>query len=258
MKTGRTSLERKLSIYGFELAAGGHNIYALLEFDITDLRSRLRALRREGRGGSLFALLLKAIGRCLGEFPEFNLMIDARRTTSFGTVDVSVPIEVEKDGKPVNKQHVIRDINGKSLAEVDAEILAAKRSGLDEGSFALPKAAIRLIGVLPRWMVLLALRTVLRNHRLVKELSGTIFVTSVSMFSGAPGYIIPYIGGPKAVSFAIGSAARKPVVRGDEIRIREMINITAVFNHDAIDGAPAARFINRLKELVEVSNEELF
>lgn len=257
MKTGRTSLERKLSIYGFELAAGGHNIYALLEFDITDLRSRLRERRRTGKGGSLFALLLKAIGKCLGEYPEFNLMIDARRATAFETVDVNIPIEVEKDGKPINKQHIIKDINRKSLEEVDAEILAAKKSGLDEGSFALPKAALKLVGILPGRLVLFALRRLLRNHRLVRELSGTIFVTSVSMFSSAPGYIIPYIGGPKAVSFAIGSAARKPVVLGNEIRIREMINITAVFNHDAIDGAPAARFINRLRELIEVSNEEL-
>ena len=71
------------------------------------------------------------------------------------------------------------------------------------------------------------------------------------MFSTIPGYIIPYIGGPKASAFAIGSITKKPIVIKDKIEIREVINITAVFNHDIIDGAPAARFINRLRTIIE-------
>ena len=42
MKTMKTSIDRKLSIYGFDAVNNGHNIYALLEFDITDLRKYLR------------------------------------------------------------------------------------------------------------------------------------------------------------------------------------------------------------------------
>lgn len=45
---------RKLSIYGFELVEGAHNIYALLEFDVTDVREALRQQRAGGEGGSLF------------------------------------------------------------------------------------------------------------------------------------------------------------------------------------------------------------
>lgn len=67
----------------------------------------------------------------------------------------------------------------------------------------------------------------------------------------ASAYVLPYIGGPKASSFAIGSVARKPVVVRDAIEIREMVNVTAAFNHDLIDGAPAARFVNELRRLVE-------
>jgi len=36
-----------------------------------------------------------------------------------------------------------------------------------------------------------------------------------------------------------------------------MINLTAIFNHDLIDGAPAARFINRLRRYVETAFTEL-
>jgi pyruvate/2-oxoglutarate dehydrogenase complex dihydrolipoamide acyltransferase (E2) component len=36
-----------------------------------------------------------------------------------------------------------------------------------------------------------------------------------------------------------------------EIRIREYLSVTISFDHDIVDGAPAARFAQRLKELVE-------
>jgi pyruvate/2-oxoglutarate dehydrogenase complex dihydrolipoamide acyltransferase (E2) component len=52
-------------------------------------------------------------------------------------------------------------------------------------------------------------------------------------------------------------AVKKPVVAGKKIEIREMVNITAVFNHDIIDGAPAARFINRLRTIIEKEYEEI-
>ena len=71
------------------------------------------------------------------------------------------------------------------------------------------------------------------------------------MVTNVPGYIIPYSGGPKAVSFALGPVVKKPVVRNDAVVIREIINITSIFNHDSVDGAPAARFINLLRKYIE-------
>jgi pyruvate/2-oxoglutarate dehydrogenase complex dihydrolipoamide acyltransferase (E2) component len=38
---------------------------------------------------------------------------------------------------------------------------------------------------------------------------------------------------------------------GGEIRIREYLSVTISFDHDIVDGGPAARFAQRLKELVE-------
>ena len=37
-----------------------------------------------------------------------------------------------------------------------------------------------------------------------------------------------------------------------------MINITATFNHDLVDGAPAARFINRLRKYIESYYQSIF
>jgi pyruvate/2-oxoglutarate dehydrogenase complex dihydrolipoamide acyltransferase (E2) component len=253
----RTSDLRKLSIYGFQAVEGSHNFHALLEFDITGLRRALRGARAEGRGGSLFSLFIKAIAACLKEFPDFNSMVDARRTTSFDEVDVGLPIEMRKDGEVYNKQLVIRGADRKGVAEIDREIEAG-RSADDDAKSYLPSPFLRrFFGFLPGFAVRSLLRTVMRNHGRVKAMSGTVFVTSVSMFSTVPGFVLPFVGGPKASAFAIGSVVKKPVVLRGQIAIREIINVTASFNHDLVDGAPAARFINRLRELVESKYEEL-
>lgn len=257
-KRQKTSEFRKLSIYGFEMVSGAHNFYALLEFDVTDLRKALRMSRSEGKGGSLFSFMLKAIGRCLQKFPEFNSMVNIRSTTTFYEVDIDIPIEINQNGEIYNKQHIIRDINNKTLNEVDREIDKAKKNTGKEKAYMDSKFGQKLITMLPKGVALFLFRQILKNHTLIKKFSGTVFVTSVSMFSNAPGYIIPYIGGPKAVSFAIGSVNKKPVVRNNEIQIRELINITGIFNHDLVDGAPAARFINALRRYIERDFIDLF
>ena len=257
MKRNKTTDLRKLSIYGFELVTGGHNFFALLDIDITNLRTFLREKRREGTGGSLLSLVLKAIGKCLQEFPEFNSMIDLKHTTTFEQVDLNIPIEIEDGGKNITKQCIIRNITHKTITEIDQEITNAKTSKNEDKGYVASPFIRKMLTSLPLPLVRFIFTKILHNHRLVQELSGTIFVTSVSMFSQVPGYIIPYIGGPKAVSFALGSVIKKPVVANDEIKIREMYSITVAFNHDIIDGAPAARFINRFRELLEKSYAEL-
>jgi sterol 3beta-glucosyltransferase len=49
----------------------------------------------------------------------------------------------------------------------------------------------------------------------------------------------------------LGGIAEKPGVVDSRIEIREYLSVTVSFDHDIVDGAPAARFIQRLKELVE-------
>jgi pyruvate/2-oxoglutarate dehydrogenase complex dihydrolipoamide acyltransferase (E2) component len=50
---------------------------------------------------------------------------------------------------------------------------------------------------------------------------------------------------------ALGGIAEKPGVIDGRIEIREYLCLTLCFDHDIIDGAPAARFTQRFKELIE-------
>lgn len=257
MKTRKVSEFRKLSIYGFQVTENSHNFYALLEFDITNVRKYLRERRISGKSGSLFAFLLKAIGRCLTIFPDFNSMIDLKRISTFEEVDISIPVEIFKNDEIFNKQLVIRDIDKKSIADIDNEINQSKKADKNEKAYVPSPFFQKLITMMPNFIIKPLFNLLIRNHTMVKELSGTAFVTSVSMFSNIPGYIIPYIGKPKSCSFALGSVYKKPVVINEQITMREIINITAIFNHDIIDGAPAARFINQLRKFVETEYIDL-
>ena len=54
-----------------------------------------------------------------------------------------------------------------------------------------------------------------------------------------------------SLGLVVGSIAWKPAVVEGRIEPREILNLTVVFDHDVVDGAPAARFARRLVELIE-------
>ncbi len=49
----------------------------------------------------------------------------------------------------------------------------------------------------------------------------------------------------------VGGIGEKPVLVDGHIAMRDYLSLTISFDHDIIDGAPAARFTQRLKELIE-------
>ena len=49
----------------------------------------------------------------------------------------------------------------------------------------------------------------------------------------------------------VGRSVEKPVVRGGQIVIREMMTISLTVDHQVIDGAVAAGFLRRLQQNVE-------
>jgi pyruvate dehydrogenase E2 component (dihydrolipoamide acetyltransferase) len=50
---------------------------------------------------------------------------------------------------------------------------------------------------------------------------------------------------------------REPVVRGDTIVIGETIGLSLTFDHRVIDGAPAARWLQRLCRLIQQPGDVL-
>jgi pyruvate/2-oxoglutarate dehydrogenase complex dihydrolipoamide acyltransferase (E2) component len=74
-------------------------------------------------------------------------------------------------------------------------------------------------------------------------------MTSVGMFGKGAGWGIPIAG--HTLMLTLGGIGEKPGVIEGQIAILEYLSITISFDHDIIDGAPAARFTERLKDLIE-------
>jgi pyruvate dehydrogenase E2 component (dihydrolipoamide acetyltransferase) len=80
---------------------------------------------------------------------------------------------------------------------------------------------------------------------------GTFTITNLGMF-GVEGFT-PIINLPESCILGLGKIVRKPVVvgEGDTVAVRPTMTVSLVFDHRVIDGAPAARFFDRIAQLVE-------
>ena len=93
------------------------------------------------------------------------------------------------------------------------------------------------------------LGTLFKNPHWLKEMNGTVSLTAVGMFGSGVGWGIPVT--TYTLQVTLGGIAEKPGVVDGRIEVREMMSLTVSFDHDIVDGAPAARFIQRFKELIE-------
>ena len=83
----------------------------------------------------------------------------------------------------------------------------------------------------------------------VKRFNGTVLVTSVGMFGSFAGWGIPLAAHTLCVT--VGGIESKPVLHNGELQEREHLCLTVTFDHDIVDGGPAARFIQRFVALVQ-------
>jgi len=82
------------------------------------------------------------------------------------------------------------------------------------------------------------------------ELSGsTITITSLGTLGGIA--TTPVINHPEVAIIGPNRLVERPVVRGDAIEIRKMMNVSSSFDHRVVDGYDAARFIGEVKALLE-------
>jgi pyruvate dehydrogenase E2 component (dihydrolipoamide acetyltransferase) len=61
----------------------------------------------------------------------------------------------------------------------------------------------------------------------------------------------PIINLPQSAILGLGRIAREPVVRDEQIVIRDQLPLSLTFDHRILDGAPAARFLQALVQAIE-------
>jgi pyruvate/2-oxoglutarate dehydrogenase complex dihydrolipoamide acyltransferase (E2) component len=93
------------------------------------------------------------------------------------------------------------------------------------------------------------LATLFKSPRWLKEMNGTVALTAVGMFGSGAGWGIPVSN--HTLQITLGGIAEKPALINGQLENREYLCVTISVDHDIVDGAPAARFVQRLKELIE-------
>jgi pyruvate/2-oxoglutarate dehydrogenase complex dihydrolipoamide acyltransferase (E2) component len=248
------SPERRSMAAFQDLKAGRHNMYALLEVDVTTARKIIEEHKASSGETLSFTGYLAA---CLAQAVEEDKAVQAyrmgrKKVVMFDDVDVGFMIEMTKGEKKVLSAHVIRGANHKTFREIHEEIRAVQASQAPSGD----REASRFISaLLLPWPLSNLFKTIFRmvvhnDPTLVTSMAGTVGISSVGMFGkGHGGWGIAT--GTHGLDLVVGGTARKPAVVEGEIQLRDLMDLTIIFDHDVIDGAPATRFTRRLVELIE-------
>jgi len=181
------------------------------------LAFRAQANRRRGADVKITVtdLLTRACATALSAHTEVNVSWDETRILRYRHVNIGIAVAID-DGLIVP---VIRDADRKTVTEI-------AREARD-------------------------LTTRARARKLTPdELSGGTFTVSNLGMYGIRQFTA-VINPPQAAILAVGEAVRQPVVDGDKVTIATTMTLTLSIDHRAVDGATAARFLTRLRELIE-------
>jgi pyruvate dehydrogenase E2 component (dihydrolipoamide acetyltransferase) len=83
---------------------------------------------------------------------------------------------------------------------------------------------------------------------------GTFTITNLGMYDILT--FVPVINLPEAAILAVGKITPKPVAVGDAIAVRQMWMLGLVVDHRVVDGGPAAKFLQWIKDNIENPDEQ--
>jgi pyruvate dehydrogenase E2 component (dihydrolipoamide acetyltransferase) len=160
-------------------------------------------------------LIVKAVARALREHPMMNATLQGDQILIHTDINVGVAVAVE-DGLLVP---VLKNADRKPLGEISRELreLADRARAGKSTPEDLP--------------------------------GGTFTVTNlgaydVEMFN-------PVLVPGQTGILGVGRIAEKPAIREGQVVARHLMNLCLTFDHRVLDGAPAARFLQRVKQLLE-------
>ncbi len=240
-------LTRQLMVDGGRMGRQKHTVHGLVEFDITAARETIRQHNlRSGENISLSAFFLACLGKAINADRQMHAYRSWRnQLITFDEVDVNMLFEVDENGEKTIKPHIIRGVNKMGVKDIQQEIsdFQAGHGTSQESQFI--RWFVRLPGFL-RWIFF---KVLFGNPRLIKQYYGTVLVTSIGMFGSGSGWGIPVPN--HTLQLTLGGVSEKPGVVNHKIEVRTFMSVTVSFDHDIVDGAPVARFIQRLKKLIE-------
>ncbi len=219
----RIPLKGVRAVIAQRMAASVHTtarVTLVSEVDAThfvEMRERLKQQVAEewGFAPGYNDLLAKIVASALRKFPYMNARLTEDAIELLAHVNIGIAVDTER-GLLVP---VVRDVDRKSLRQFGEELrqlVERARAGR-----ALPD-----------------------------DLSGGTFtITNLGPYDIDA--FTPVINLPEAAILGVGRIVPKVVARDGQMVIRQMVTLSLAFDHRLVDGAPAARFLQYIKQLVE-------
>ena len=198
------------------------HVTLMTEAEATNLVSARTQLNEELAAGeasdvkiSFNTLLVALVARALHEHPYLNARLADDGIHLLGEINIALAVDTERG----LVTPVLRDVNHLALAEIqrgyDAVIARAMAGASQPQDYEDATFTITNLGSL--------------------DIDG----------------FTPIINPPQAAILGVGRIIEKPVARDGATVVRPMVTLSLSFDHRIVDGAPAARFLQRIKQLVE-------
>ena len=176
------------------------------------LRDRLAA---DGHKVSFNAILVKTAAMALRLHPKVNASVENDMIQVWRQIHIGLAMEAN-DALIVP---VVRTPDRKTIRDIDCEIADLIKK--------------------------------LRENRLSPDdlLHGTFTITNLG-FADID-FFTPIIRPPESAILGVGRIVNKPVVRKDTLVPEARLGLSLTFDHRIIDGAPGARFLKTIKDMIE-------
>ncbi|WP_445506582.1 dihydrolipoamide acetyltransferase family protein [Niallia sp. 03190] len=199
--------------------------WTMIEVDVTSLvnyRNQIKDSFKASEGFNLtfFAFFVKAVARSLKEFPELNSTWAGDKIIRKKDVNISIAVATE-DALFVP---VIKNADEKSIKGIAKEIVE------------------------------LANKARTGNLSLDEMQGGTFTVNNTGSFGSIQSMGI--INHPQAAILQVESIVKRPVIKNGMIAISDMVNLCLSLDHRVLDGLVCGRFLQRVKELLENTDEK--
>ena len=160
-------------------------------------------------------LIALAVARALREYPYMNARLTPEAIEYVQPINIGMAVDTER-GLMVP---VIRDVDKKTLREFGETF----RALVDK----------------------------VRSGRISPDdlSGGTFTITNLGMYEVKA--FTPVINLPETAILGVGAVAQRPAAYRGELSLRYMTTLSLVFDHRVVDGAPAARFMQAVKRLLE-------
>ncbi|MCK4895343.1 MAG: 2-oxo acid dehydrogenase subunit E2 [Candidatus Heimdallarchaeota archaeon] len=237
-----------------DVAASLNRVQGLIEIDITKALVKIEEIeKKENYKVSMTGWVAKCVSQVAIENKHLNsFRKGGRKLVVFDDVDISIIIEITtKSGKKVPYNYVIRKVDTKSVKTITEEIRTTQDRKINEKEQLTRGTStyMALYSLLPRFFRRFVIRKIITNPFRLRKLIGTIGITSLGMFiKGQGGWAVPF--SDKTFNIALGGIKENAVIRNGKLEERKILCTTFLFDHNIVDGAPAARLVSRLTELM--------